>query len=174
MKKLFALASSMLLLLLAAPVAAQTTFFEITSGNTVFSAFNLSGDPFTWDDGYATYYNVDYTVGPDRGYVGFYDLDSDVEGEVGGLTFSDGSGTFSGDQLYGGTEDSPTFTSGSYQIYGDLDNQPTAAYTVSITNVPEPATWLMMILGFGTVGVALRRKQRSSSLAVPVRGLVHA
>jgi hypothetical protein len=26
--------------------------------------------------------------------------------------------------------------------------------------VPEPATWLTMILGFGTIGAVLRRRQR--------------
>ncbi len=27
--------------------------------------------------------------------------------------------------------------------------------------VPEPATWAMMIAGFGAVGVAMRRRQRA-------------
>jgi len=33
---------------------------------------------------------------------------------------------------------------------------------VTITNaaVPEPATWAMMILGFGAVGMVLRRRRR--------------
>jgi hypothetical protein len=32
--------------------------------------------------------------------------------------------------------------------------------------VPEPATWALMILGFGAVGAALRRRARPSALAV--------
>ena len=39
-----------------------------------------------------------------------------------------------------------------------------AVYAVwSVSAAPEPATWLMMILGFGSVGHALRRRQRSGA-----------
>ncbi len=36
------------------------------------------------------------------------------------------------------------------------------AGTITITDhgVPEPATWAMMVLGFGAVGFALRRKRK--------------
>lgn len=32
-------------------------------------------------------------------------------------------------------------------------------YTLKITNAPEPATWALMILGFGGIGAAVRRKR---------------
>jgi hypothetical protein len=32
--------------------------------------------------------------------------------------------------------------------------------------VPEPATWAMMLLGFGAAGVALRRQRRKGALAI--------
>lgn len=47
---------------------------------------------------------------------------------------------------------------GSYQLNVSLDNAVTGA-------VPEPATWAMMLLGFGGMGVALRRRKRSTQLA---------
>jgi len=31
--------------------------------------------------------------------------------------------------------------------------------------VPEPATWAMMLLGFGGIGMAMRRKRRVVALA---------
>ncbi|MBB3348859.1 hypothetical protein FHY02_003341 [Sphingomonas sp. BK069] len=34
--------------------------------------------------------------------------------------------------------------------------------------VPEPATWGMMILGFGAIGAAMRRCKERSALAVAV------
>jgi hypothetical protein len=42
-----------------------------------------------------------------------------------------------------------------------------ADYTLRITvsSIPEPATWLMMIVGFGVTGFALRRRQRSQKIA---------
>ncbi len=35
-------------------------------------------------------------------------------------------------------------------------------WTVPTTPVPEPATWAMMMIGFGAIGGALRRRQRQS------------
>ena len=41
---------------------------------------------------------------------------------------------------------------------GSAIGQPTGA-------VPEPSTWAMMLLGFGAVGMALRRGRRNVPLA---------
>jgi hypothetical protein len=37
---------------------------------------------------------------------------------------------------------------------------------LAIQAVPEPATWMMMILGFGAVGYAMRRRRSKGSLAL--------
>ncbi len=34
------------------------------------------------------------------------------------------------------------------------------SYTISVAAIPEPATWAMMIFGFGVVGTAMRRSRR--------------
>ncbi|MFZ4689131.1 MAG: PEPxxWA-CTERM sorting domain-containing protein [Polymorphobacter sp.] len=43
---------------------------------------------------------------------------------------------------------------GGNQSYGNLISD------VSVAGVPEPSSWLMMITGFGMVGVAVRRRDR--------------
>ncbi|MES2895026.1 MAG: PEPxxWA-CTERM sorting domain-containing protein [Pseudomonadota bacterium] len=40
-----------------------------------------------------------------------------------------------------------------------------AAYTYRLTAVPEPATWAMMIIGFGLAGSGLRRERKAAALA---------
>lgn len=49
-----------------------------------------------------------------------------------------------------------TFASATGTAYGPaLDN-------VSVAGVPEPATWAMMLIGFGGLGAALRSRRRSA------------
>jgi hypothetical protein len=59
--------------------------------------------------------------------------------------------------------------SGAFQGVGTLDrnllrplNTSTFSGTLDLPAVPEPATWAMMILGFGLAGVALRRRRLAS------------
>ena len=35
--------------------------------------------------------------------------------------------------------------------------------------VPEPATWAMMLIGFGAIGVSLRRRRKVTATAYPVQ-----
>ena len=82
-----------------------------------------------------------------------------------------GFGLFSltGDQLFSGTTAAPTFLPGEYKFTNDYFYGDVAA-TLKITQldtpaVPEPATWAMMVLGFGAIGTMLRRRapaQRAS------------
>jgi hypothetical protein len=41
----------------------------------------------------------------------------------------------------------------------------TAAIFVLTAAVPEPATWAMMLLGFGGIGLAMRRRRGGMALA---------
>jgi hypothetical protein len=40
--------------------------------------------------------------------------------------------------------------------------------TITNNNVPEPATWIMMLMGFGAAGYSVRRGRRSSNLLTQV------
>ncbi len=45
-------------------------------------------------------------------------------------------------------------------VFGDSATPSGGTFRVAF--IPEPATWLMMILGFGLVGLQLRRRERSA------------
>jgi hypothetical protein len=45
-------------------------------------------------------------------------------------------------------------------VFGDSATP--SAGTFRVAFIPEPATWLMMILGFGLVGLQLRRRERNA------------
>ena len=37
-------------------------------------------------------------------------------------------------------------------------------YTIALADVPEPASWAMMLAGFGIVGLTARRQRRMASI----------
>jgi hypothetical protein len=50
-----------------------------------------------------------------------------------------------------------TETFGKYPVHGTL--------SYSLTTVPEPASWALMLVGFGAAGVSIRRKMRAQAAA---------
>ena len=68
-----------------------------------------------------------------------------------------------GDQFSAATNRRVTFTSQGAAIYGLRLESPQPAFEVDdvafAQAVPEPATWGMMLLGFGGVGMVLRRRR---------------
>lgn len=85
----------------------------------------------------------------------------------GGLVISDADGpgilaTLYGEQLYTGSEAVPIMRTGMFT----LTSGPAGGrrYSLNVVDaaaaVPEPATWLLMIVGFGMIGTALRKRYR--------------
>ncbi|MES2325864.1 MAG: PEPxxWA-CTERM sorting domain-containing protein [Pseudomonadota bacterium] len=57
----------------------------------------------------------------------------------------------------------PTIISQSAGLSYDTNGIINQANSVTITAVPEPSTWAMMLIGFGAIGWQLRRRKRSTS-----------
>jgi hypothetical protein len=73
-----------------------------------------------------------------------------------------------GQQLFTGPTTAPVFRFGTFDLASTPRNggDPVQPLTYRVTigaPVPEPATWAMMIAGFGAVGVALRRRRRRTA-----------
>jgi len=68
-----------------------------------------------------------------------------------------------GAPLFTGTEAAPTFKLGTFSLTPDT---PGPAYSLTISAVPEPASWAMLLAGFGALGGMVRRRR---SLTVRVR-----
>jgi hypothetical protein len=64
----------------------------------------------------------------------------------------------------GGTYNTNVFYIG-YNDDGDGIDDNHDDYIVRVTAVPEPGTWAMMLLGFGAMGVAVRRSRKSKAIA---------
>lgn len=59
--------------------------------------------------------------------------------------------------------DDTLIAAGNYTLFVNGKNTKTGSLggTITIAAVPEPATWSMMIIGFGAVGFSLRRKRKT-------------
>jgi len=153
-------------LILAPPAQAVMHQFDITGDYT--ASFQLDSDPspdavedgvgfVLWDvDGFSdavlgvadvTFYNT--AIGGGMGIVDHYG---------GSILF-----VTDGPQLYTGPESAPTLLTG---IFALTEFGGAGTYTLTVSSleaaVPEPASWAMMIAGFGLVGGAMRRGQRST------------
>jgi hypothetical protein len=74
--------------------------------------------------------------------------------EAGGLT---GLRDYSGPVLFTGPTSAPIFILGSFSLIGPGGS---GSYELTISAVPEPTSWGMLITGFGLTGAAMRRRQR--------------
>lgn len=78
---------------------------------------------------------------------------------------------FTGPALFTGTNASPLFTPGTYQLSSIVSGRSTLTIA-EVTDgggmglaVPEPASWALMIAGFGLVGASLRNRRATTVTA---------
>jgi len=83
----------------------------------------------------------------------------------GGLIVS--GNTLYGQPLYSGTLASPTLLTGNFTLFS-TSAQTNAVGTLNVmaAAVPEPATWAMMLVGFGMMGASMRYRRRSTKAAL--------
>jgi hypothetical protein len=105
----------------------------------------VNGNPYTFSN--ITFLNAAY---PNYGITGGLSFDGSV------------NNVYYGTQLYSGSETAPTFLAGTYTLtrYGTGEIGTLVISDVSGGAVPEPASWALMLGGFGLVGGAMRRRQR--------------
>ena len=85
----------------------------------------------------------------------------------GGLSIADDTGVrFAafGEQLFTGSTARPTLRLGTFTFERGRDGNPLDA-VLSVAPVPEPASWALMIAGFGLAGGSLRRRPRAAGAA---------
>jgi hypothetical protein len=70
---------------------------------------------------------------------------------------------FSNPQLFTGSLDAPTFLTGSFTLANPFLGDGTLTISPVSGAVPEPATWVMLMLGFGLVGAAMRYRRREAA-----------
>ena len=148
--------------------------YSFAAGDTVTLSFQLSGNQRSSQDAVDTF-GSGFTFGfntslASRGYN--Y---SGINNVLGGGTiggFSVSQGVFANDpyalrSLYFTAAEAGSFTfnifSDDTDDFGPLLDSVTLDISPAATAVPEPATWGLMLLGFGLAGAALRRRHAAAA-----------
>ncbi len=151
--------------------AAQAAVFRFSLGNAGEAIWQIDtrNSPAQEDSSGLTYARVTGAF-RDAGASGVdIDFFSGTADPAGGLRLTDvdsGAGVwYSGPTLFTGTGQSLAFTIGTFALTDVNDGSSTLLSISDVTAaaVPEPATWLMTILGFGSIGAALRHPRRRAS-----------
>jgi hypothetical protein len=146
------------LLLAAIPANATTFLFSLTGSST--ANFSLAPSPAPDFSINGISFNLDAVQGTVDGVAGTLDLAFSNTADSGGFSILSSFISTTGAQLYTGTEASPTFRTGTFALseFGG-----TGQYSLTITSVPEPAGWAMMLVGFGALGAVMRHGSRAKA-----------
>jgi hypothetical protein len=117
-----------------------------------------------------TYSHTVCTTGANGPVNGIYTIDFGVDQFNGALAGTSAASATPGlfDLLFNYTIDGGTGrfagATGSFTGIGtaDIRNAPPSIVSLTFSAVPEPATWAMMMVGFGVIGLGLRRRSRFS------------
>lgn len=71
---------------------------------------------------------------------------------------------FTGPAIFTGTANAPVFSVGTFQLNSLVSGASTLTITQVAAAVPEPETWLMMLLGFGLIGASMRYGRRTTTV----------
>lgn len=158
----------------AVPASAAALLFDF-AGPSGTAMFELDSNPTP---------DFSRTVIGDSGQFGFNDVAGTFNGVAGtASTISFGSGIIaslnivapglgftqfgsSSAPLFTGSFDSPTFQTGTYQLNNPFFGDGTLTISNGAGAVPEPATWAMMLLGFGALGGIMRSTRRKQNATV--------
>jgi hypothetical protein len=160
-------------LFISAGIASADTL-QFTLAGPVDAVFDLSSGPLSigagnFDTGFGfiiapTSLTVNGMAAP-MDFVGFFNGDPSAGGGVG--IFESGMvmvGLAIGPQIYGGTEQNPTFAPGSFSLADATSPTPTTGqYTLTITDLtnpvstPEPSVTVLLGVGLLAVGLAALR-----------------
>jgi hypothetical protein len=156
---IFAVASALALASGVAQAATELAFTITGAGHTLIFDLpqNPTPDTFTLDQSFG----FDDVSGTEDGSPVGFDVIFFVPTLGDGNLHIGFNSPYFGDQLYTGSEKTPTFKIGSFAITDDEFD-----YTLTISAVPEPSTWGLMLLGFAGLGFAGYRRSVKAAAAV--------
>lgn len=160
--KFIALAAGVAFGISASPAVAVVYTFDLTGGKTASFSIDSATTPDFFSVGtfgnQVSYNNVMGTFGgtPQTASVGF---GSNIFAQlnIGGTTL--GFTQYGGPDLFTLNGNTPVFNLGTFNLSSITSGAAQIRISAVTAAVPEPATWAMMIGGFGIVGASMRRRK---------------
>lgn len=118
------------------------------------SEASIAGYGFDVDAFYSTHSNGVLRISWEHSGDGRFDMESFAD-----LDFTNSSGSIDLPYL-AGEEVVLTFGTSLQRRFSDIEHSGYVSYRFLTPGIPEPATWVMLIAGFGLVGAAARRVRR--------------
>ncbi|MXP44583.1 PEPxxWA-CTERM sorting domain-containing protein [Allopontixanthobacter sediminis] len=160
-------------LLTAVPASAATLLFDLSGSRN--ATFTLEVDPVVPDR-----VNNQPLLGGSQ--IFFNNVPGTFNGIAGSGNVNFGSGSilaalnisapglgftqFGGADLFSFVDGRPVFNTGTFNFSGIATGRSTLIISEVSGAVPEPATWLMLILGFAAVGGSMRMKRRKTRATI--------
>lgn len=166
MKKI-ALGIATALVALASPAYAAPLLFTFSDVNN--SSFQLDSNPISTPSSIFSF-TAPVTNGMQNGSSFNFGTVRFFSSISGGGVFSEfGAPAGFGPQLFSGTTAMPAFSPGTF-AFTSLSGVPngstlTISAVAAAGAVPEPATWAMLITGFGVVGGSMRARRRTTAVS---------
>jgi hypothetical protein len=172
-KYLFPMYLGIMALTASIPATAAPLLFDF-SGPSGTASFQLDSNP-TPD--YVNY--ISFLPGSDQfGFNNVAGIFDGTPGTASTINFGEGIDAslnivapglgftqFSSPTLFTGPASAPTFLTGSFTLINPFFGNGELTISSLTSGVPEPATWVMMLLGFGATGWVLRGSRKRSAAA---------
>ena len=151
--------------IVSVPASATTLLYKIAGTNGFSASFRLDDtnvrSPFFPGEFFVFDVPGTYSDGSVLAGLTFYDT-----ADAGGITiltagFTEAS--FTGLTLFSGTITNPTLIAFGPTVFTDYYD-PSITYVTSAAAVPEPAAWAMLLVGFGVIGTAMRRRDTGQTV----------
>jgi hypothetical protein len=155
-------------MLIAVPASAAPFLFQLTGSRTATFTIdtNTPTDFFSQNifGNQISYNNVtgSYAGAPGTATIGF---GTSIYAQLNVGNAALGFTQFGGPDLFTIVGTKPVFNIGTFALTSIVSGASTLRISAVAAAVPEPATWAMMLVGFGMIAAGLRYRRRSTSVS---------